>query len=299
MVTAALIALFIVGLLVSVAVHEGGHFLFARKFRMAVSDFSVGFGPRVLTWRRNGIAYNLRALPLGGFVKIHGMRPSGALPDEPNGVRFVERPAWQRAVVAFAGPAANVLFAWVLLIAIALALPMATGDGGTERMGPVEATAAGTLVMVEVTNATVTGFAEVLQPAALADDLSSGYAGDPREGDGVMSIVGVGGLIAAMTDGGTLNAEALLSVVMLLALINIALAVFNLIPFVPLDGGHAALAVIEGTVSRVRRMVDGFERWFLPEKLVSGATIAGIAVLLAFGLSIIVLDIVNPVVLPA
>ena len=359
-----LLALFVVGVLASVAVHEAGHLVAARRFGMAVSDYSVGFGKPLLTYRRNGIAYRLRLLPLGGFVKIHGMRPNEALPDEPNGVKYVERPAWQRVVVAAAGPAANVVFAWVLILGLLLAMSstvltttvaaddaapgIAGGDtitavngtavesgetlasaltkAGTpatvtvDRAGapgtvvveepaalttalatdevrlPVPAAAGGAATLLWSTTTTqVTGMVDVLTPTALAHQLHEGFAGEERTGNGVISIVGVGQMAARDTAASGLDSDALFGLVSLIAALNVVLAVFNLIPVTPLDGGHVVLAIIEGATSKVRRWFGATTDWFLPRPLVSGVTMSAFALLIGLGLSLIALDVMNPV----
>ena len=61
----------LIGLLV--LVHEFGHFFFARLFGVTVYEFSIGFGPVLTQKKRNDVLYSLRAVPLGGFVKIAGM----------------------------------------------------------------------------------------------------------------------------------------------------------------------------------------------------------------------------------
>ena len=64
---------FVIGLAVSIMLHELGHFWTARRSGMKATQFFLGFGPRVWSIHRNGVEYGLRAIPLGGFVKIVGM----------------------------------------------------------------------------------------------------------------------------------------------------------------------------------------------------------------------------------
>jgi regulator of sigma E protease len=105
------IGVFVLGLMV--LVHEWGHFIVARFFGVRVDTFSIGFGPRLFGLRRGPTDYRLSALPLGGYVKMAGDNPlverEGA-PDE-----FLSKPRWQRALIALAGPATNILMAIVLL----------------------------------------------------------------------------------------------------------------------------------------------------------------------------------------
>ena len=112
-----------------VAVHELGHYIFARKFGMGVSEFSIGMGrPIVKTWMRRKYTteqgeeketlFNIRALPLGGFVKINGMEPNedGSESDVPDG--FYKKSPWQRIVVLLAGPIFSLVFGWMILVAV-------------------------------------------------------------------------------------------------------------------------------------------------------------------------------------
>ena len=65
-------AILIFGLLIFI--HEGGHFLFARLFKVTVNEFSIGMGPKLISKKskKSGIAYSLRAFPIGGFVSMAG-----------------------------------------------------------------------------------------------------------------------------------------------------------------------------------------------------------------------------------
>jgi hypothetical protein len=67
------VVIVIVGLLISVALHECGHMLPAKKFGVYVPEFAVGFGPRLLAWKKGDTTYSLRAILLGGYVRIVGM----------------------------------------------------------------------------------------------------------------------------------------------------------------------------------------------------------------------------------
>jgi membrane-associated protease RseP (regulator of RpoE activity) len=112
---------FVVVLLVSVAVHELGHLLTAKRFGMKATEYFVGFGPRVWSFRRGETEYGLKAIPAGGYVKIVGMTDleEVAPADEPRA--FYRQPAPQRLVVLAAGSVSHlvigfVLFAFVLMV---------------------------------------------------------------------------------------------------------------------------------------------------------------------------------------
>jgi regulator of sigma E protease len=114
---------------VLVAVHEWGHYLLARKFNMGVSEFAIGFGPKILkTWKRkkyvldNGeeqeTAFNIRPFPLGGFVKIIGMEPQEDGSEVNINGGFYTRSPWARIVVLLAGPVFSIVFGWLLFVGL-------------------------------------------------------------------------------------------------------------------------------------------------------------------------------------
>ena len=98
--------------------HELGHFLVARALGMGVSTFSLGFGPKLLTWRPGKTEYALSLVPLGGYVALVGENEGDGNNDLPDGFTheesFSSRPAWQRLLVVAAGPVFNILLAWLL-----------------------------------------------------------------------------------------------------------------------------------------------------------------------------------------
>jgi len=131
------IVAFAFGLLFSIGFHEFGHFIWARKFGMRVPQFMVGFGPTVFSRRRGETEYGIKAIPLGGYIRIVGMIPpaeegeskratrmrsfiaevrgqslNDVLPSDGNRV-FYGKPWWQRIIVMFAGPFHNLVLAVV------------------------------------------------------------------------------------------------------------------------------------------------------------------------------------------
>ncbi len=98
---------------VMILVHELGHFLVARSFGVRVDVFSVGFGPRLFGWKRGATDYRVSALPLGGYVKMAGQDFGESRTGAPG--ELVSKPRWQRALVAFAGPAVNLVLPVFLL----------------------------------------------------------------------------------------------------------------------------------------------------------------------------------------
>lgn len=103
-----LIALLVIGIIVFL--HELGHFLAAKTFKIPVSDFAVGMGPELISIQGEETNYALRLLPIGGYVNIEGMDYDSKLE---NG--FNMKPAWQKFIVLIAGIFMNFLTALVIL----------------------------------------------------------------------------------------------------------------------------------------------------------------------------------------
>lgn len=128
--------IFLVALMFSIMLHETGHFVMAKKFGMKVTRYFVGFGPTIWSTWRGETEYGVKALPLGGFVKIVGMHslddPDDPL-DEPRSFR--SQPAWQRIVVLCAGSFMHFLLAFLLIFGLAVGIGIETTN--TTKLGTV------------------------------------------------------------------------------------------------------------------------------------------------------------------
>jgi regulator of sigma E protease len=109
----------VVTLLVIVTVHEYGHFIAARAMGVRVLRFSVGFGRPIWRWQPTpgGTEFVIAGIPLGGYVKMLDGREA-PVPEDQRSQAYETRPAWRRAVILVAGPAANLLFAAVAYWAV-------------------------------------------------------------------------------------------------------------------------------------------------------------------------------------
>jgi len=106
------IALFLVIIGILIVVHEWGHFLSARLFKVQVEIFSVGFGPSLKQWRsEKGTFYRISLVPLGGYVKMKG---DDLIDRDLSPSTFTGLPPWKRNCIAFAGPLMNFLTAYLL-----------------------------------------------------------------------------------------------------------------------------------------------------------------------------------------
>src|SRR5918998_65970 len=115
--------IFILG--AAVVLHEFGHFIVAKLFKMRVETFSVGFGPRLFGKRWGTTDYRVSLVPLGGYVKLGGDESNAAVEgagesDIPVNERFDLRPRWQKFLVMVAGPTMNILTALAVFWTVAM-----------------------------------------------------------------------------------------------------------------------------------------------------------------------------------
>jgi membrane-associated protease RseP (regulator of RpoE activity) len=386
--------IFIVALLFSVMLHEFGHFATAKKFGMKVTQYFVGFGTTLWSTRRGETEYGIKALPLGGFVKIVGMTSMDEVDpaDEPRSFR--RHPAWQRLIVLFAGSFMHFVLALVLLFLLAAAIGL--DNDNTTQLGPVAAcvpanakavengtcTASnlpspakaagiqagdkvvsfggkpvstwttlgndirstpahrtvpvvvlrdGHQVTLHVTLAAVSGrsgsylgventnvfqrynpirsvtyagsmFGQVLTgsakeigslPAAIphlfAKNRSSTAAGQ------VTSVVGAGeitGDVVSASVGWQVKVDYVLLIV---ASLNIFVGAFNLLPLLPLDGGHIAVIIFERIRAWFARLRGRADPGLVDMTKLVPVSMGVFAILVVFGLMLILADLVNPI----
>ncbi len=101
-----------------IIVHEAGHFTAAKAVGMRVERFSLFFGPMLVSRRWGETEYGIASIPLGGYVKISGMNPEEEIPDGLAPRAYCNQPVWKRIVVIAAGPAVNLLVAFVIIWAL-------------------------------------------------------------------------------------------------------------------------------------------------------------------------------------
>ena len=116
---------FIVLILVVVFIHEYGHYYFAKKYGVGVTDFSIGFGKEIFGWNdKSGTRWKICMIPLGGYVKFFGDRNVFSQSDQEELIKqynekdreklFVLKPLYQRSLIVAAGPIANFILAAVI-----------------------------------------------------------------------------------------------------------------------------------------------------------------------------------------
>ena len=332
---------FVIALIVSIVLHELGHYLGARWGGMKVTEYFIGFGPRIWSTRRGETEYGLKALPLGAYVKVPGMSNLEEIPPEEEARTYRAQSYGRRVRMVFAGPAMNLLIALVLFIGFfafhderiisdprwpaidapgegspaAIAglqagdrilrmngvdvtnfdtfrttvrdLPGKTVPLDIERSGePLELQVTladrnpgtgergigflGVSPAVDVTyvkrnmpeavqrsftefgtqvGGTVVGIGRIFSPAGLTklwQTVTGQRPDDPTQR--ASSIVGI------VREGGRAADTGWIYFVGLLGAVNLALGLFNLLPLLPLDGGHIVIATYERLRSRKGRV---------------------------------------------
>jgi membrane-associated protease RseP (regulator of RpoE activity) len=391
------VLIFVVALLISVMLHEAGHFATAKAFGMKATQFFVGFGPTIWSTRRGETEYGIKALPLGGFVKITGMTTMDELDpaDEPRSFR--SKPGWQRVIVLAAGSAMHFTIALVLLwllafgiginghfsenatsatIAILPCVPTSATAGcsasdprspaaltglragdkvvaiagqpvsnWTQMAAAIKAAPAGppvaftivrdgkqvirqiTLASVSwhkgpylgvqpdvpvelyqhpglfgavkyagsefgsITASSVSAFSEI--PKAIPYLFSPNRANTP--GGQVGSVVGAAGVTGQVVEAGISWQQKIADVLLIIISVNIFVGLFNLLPLLPLDGGHIAIVLYERARAGVARLFHRPDPGLVDIKKLIPVSVGVFALLVAFSLLLIAADIFNPV----
>ena len=156
--------IFLVALLVSVMLHETGHFVTAKRFGMKCTRYFVGFGPTIWSFWRGETEYGIKALPFGGFVKIVGMTSMDDVDPEDEARSFRRAPGWQRLIVLVAGSFMHFVLAAVLIFGLALAIGIENDN--TTRLGTVATCVPASQHAIE--NGTACGKGGAKSPAQLA-----------------------------------------------------------------------------------------------------------------------------------
>ena len=120
--------LFIVILIAIVMLHELGHFVTAKRAGMKVTEYFVGFGPRLWSVRRGETEYGVKAIPAGGYVRIVGFTSTEEVSDEDEPRAYRQQPFHQRIIVASAGSVMHFLIALVLAVVLVLTFGQLTNN---------------------------------------------------------------------------------------------------------------------------------------------------------------------------
>lgn len=124
------VLLFLLVLMISVGLHEGGHMVVAKKLGVKVPEFFVGFGQKIWSFKRKGTEYGLRWIPAGGYVRIVD---EGVEEGKPEREMLSYVKPWKRQLIFAAGPAVNILLGFVILIATFMIFPYENPTTTVER----------------------------------------------------------------------------------------------------------------------------------------------------------------------
>jgi len=212
------VVIFVVALLLSVMLHETGHFVMAKKFGMKATRYFVGFGPTIWSTWRGETEYGIKALPFGGFVKIIGMHSLDDVEDPADEPRsFRQQPAWQRIIVLCAGSFMHFLLAFLLIAGLALGVGIANDN--TTELGTISACVSPNVT--DLDNGVACTASDQASPAKLAglrvgDQVTAfngrHYGNWTQLGDAIRAApVGSAATITVLRDGQTLTLHTTLA----------------------------------------------------------------------------------------
>jgi regulator of sigma E protease len=337
-----------VGFCLLIVLHEAGHFFAAKATGMRVERFFLFFGPTIWSVKRGETEYGVKAIPLGGYVKITGMNPEEDVPPEHEADAYFRKPVWKRIVVVAAGPAVNIVLAFAILFGVywvngheqldqsvgevqensPAAKVLRPGDelvavdgnryarldtedrlkrfgkvvGSHECAGKqVDGCAAATPVKLQIRR---DGELETISVRPRYDKeaeralIGFSYGGERVEvgpgaaakeaGDSIWEVASgtfhvfthlfeseqrkqVSGVVGISDVGHQVIERGLEKALLLLALVSLSLGLVNLLPILPLDGGHIFWALVEKLRGRPVSL-----------RVMERATMVGIAVVLMF-----------------
>ena len=371
---------FVVALLLSVMVHEFGHYITARKYGMWVSEFFVGFGKRIWSVQRGETEFGVKAIPAGGYCKIEGMSPNDEMPIGQEDRAFYKASSGKKLVVLGAGSFLHFVLGFVLLFTLfagigtnqvlpvinevvpnsaAQAAGIQVGDeivsingkrvtewykdvqviresqgkelslvlnrngeeisvtasarltdlDGTKRyvlgiVNDVGLKRSGLLVSIK-NSATVTkGFLteSVKSLGKLPEKIPALWGatvrGEERDANGLVGVVGVARVSGEAVGSDKLTPmERLATFVLIVASLNIFVGVFNLLPILPLDGGHMAVAIADSIRAFFARLRGRPRPAPIDVTVLTPITMVVFVVLATLTLLLLVADVINPVTL--
>jgi membrane-associated protease RseP (regulator of RpoE activity) len=371
---------FVVALLFSVMVHEFGHYITARKFGMWVSEFFLGFGKKIWSFRRGETEFGLKAIPAGGYCKIEGMAPNDELPQGQEHRAFYKASSAKKLIVLSAGSFLHFVLGFILLFTLfvgigtnqvlpvinevvpnsaAQAAGIQAGDeivaingnkvvewykdveairesqgadltleinrdgqlltvvtqarltdiDGTERyvlgiINDVGLKRLGFLVSIKnsaiVTQSFLTESVKSLGklPEKIPALWGATVRGEERDANGLVGVVGVARVSGEAVGSDKLTPmERLATFVLIVASLNIFVGVFNLLPILPLDGGHMAVAIADEIRAFFARLRGRPRPAPIDVTVLTPITMVVFVILATLTLLLLVADVINPVTL--
>ena len=372
---------FVAALLISVMIHEFGHYLTARKFGMRVSEFFLGFGTRLWSRQRGETEFGIKAIPAGGYCRIEGMTPDDQMPEGEEGRAFYRASAGKKLIVLGAGSFLHFVLGYLLLfmllagVGVNQVLPVIdsvapnsaaaaagfqkgdeiiaiNGDRNTKwqsqldkirnskgkeltftiKRGGTEIEIAVAPRMTDIDDGTsryVLGIinefgSKRLSPTASISDAAEltwtftstsakalvqlptkipalwgqTFGGQERDENGLVGVVGVARVSGQAASSGKLTtSERIGTFILIVASLNIFVGLFNLLPILPLDGGHMAVAIADAFRAFIARLRGRPAPAAIDIKVLTPITAVVFVVLAALTVLLLIADIFNPIIL--
>jgi len=367
---------FAVALLLSVMVHEFGHYITAKKFNMKVTEFFLGFGTKLWSFTKGETEFGVKAIPAGGYCRIEGMTATDRMPAGEESRAFFTASSGKKLIVLGAGSFAHFLIGFLLIFLIFFGVGYTALLSNIAQVTPNSAAAeAGFLAgdkIIEVDGQivkdwyldsrkiaesqgkqmrftidrageilTLTARPKYLQdqkryvlgvvteigtkresfipaitgsaratatltkesvkslfalPSKVPQLIRQTFMGEERNPDGLVGIVGAARVSGDAVSSQKLNSnERVTTFILIVASLNIFVGLFNLLPFLPLDGGHMAIAIADEFRALFARIRKQPRPAGIDVNVMTPITMAVFGVLAVLTLILLVADIINPI----
>ncbi|CAB4784013.1 unannotated protein [freshwater metagenome] len=367
---------FAIALLLSVMVHEFGHYITAKRFDMKVTEFFLGFGKRIWSFTRGETEFGIKAIPAGGYCRIEGMTPRDEMPAGEESRAFFGATTSRKLIVLGAGSFAHFVIGFLLIFSIFFGVGVNTLLSDVSKVSPNSAAAAagfqaGDKIIAidgkEVTNwyqdsraiATSQGkeltftvlrdgaeisitaaptyleaekryvlgvvtkigtqretfFTSISEsgratavltresikslialPTKVPQLIRQTFGGEKRDPNGLVGVVGAARVSGDAVSSNKLNnTERFGTFLLLVASLNIFVGLFNLLPLLPLDGGHMAVAIADEIRAFFARLRGKPRPAGIDVNVLTPITMTVFAVLAVLTAILLIADIFNPV----
>ena len=369
---------FVIALLLSVMIHEFGHFLTAKHYGMKVSEFFLGFGARIWSTKRGETEFGIKAIPAGGYCRIEGMVPTDVMEAGEEDRAFYRASSGRKLIVLGAGSFLHFVLGYILIFILfagvgvnqllptisqispksgaaaagllpgdtvlaingvkvrdwsndvkairnsggkSLSLEILRGtqtqtitatptqeiiDGkprwilgiinkvGLKRTNPISSLKNAGLVTRDFTVASFKSLGQL--PAKIPALWGQSVGGKKRDANGLVGVVGVARASGQALGSTKLSfAERIATFILIIASLNIFVGIFNLLPLLPLDGGHMAVAIADEVRAFFARLRGRPRPAAIDVTVLTPITMVVFVLLAALTLLLLFADIVNPV----
>jgi hypothetical protein len=367
---------FAIALLLSVMVHEFGHYITAKRFDMKVTEFFLGFGKRLWSFTRGETEFGIKAIPAGGYCRIEGMTPRDEMPIGEESRAFFGATTTRKLIVLGAGSFAHFVIGFLLIFSIffgvgvntllsdisqvapnsaAAAAGFQPGDKitavngkkvtnwyedsqairdsqgkelsftvlrdgneitisaaptyvesdkryvlgvvtkiGTQREGFIPSLSESGRAIAVLTRESVKAL--IALPTKVPQLIRQTFGGEERDPNGLVGVVGAARVSGDAVSSNKLNnTERLGTFLLLVASLNIFVGLFNLLPLLPLDGGHMAVAIADEIRAFFARLRGKPRPAGIDVNVLTPITMTVFVVLAVLTSILLIADIFNPV----